>query len=112
MDRVHRRCQPGTLRETIYIVIAMRKIRWVLLVLPLTLAAQDRLKTMPGHEPAQRLAREAPTAIAGGALRATWAEGSKAFEYDRDGRRYRYDVATLQATDVGRSGGSGGLGWG
>ena len=108
MDRVHRRCQPGTSRETIYIVIAMRTIRWVLLMLPLTLAAaQDRLKTMPGYEQAQRLAREAPTAMAGGALRATWTEGSKAFEYDRDGRRYRYDVATLQATEIGGAGGAG-----
>jgi dipeptidyl-peptidase 4 len=83
----------------------MRKTRWVLLLLPLTLAAaQDRLKTMSGYEQAQRMAREAPTAIAGGALLPTWADGSKTFEYDRDGRRYRYDVATLQATETGSAG--------
>jgi dipeptidyl-peptidase-4 len=92
------------------IVIAMRKIRWVILILPLTLAAaQDRLKTMAGYEQAQRLAREGPTAIAGGALAVTWKEDGKAFEYDKDGRRYRYDIATLQAKEIGaRSRGSGG----
>jgi dipeptidyl-peptidase 4 len=87
------------------IAIAMRKIAWVILILPLTLAAaQDRLKTMDGYEQAQRLAREAPTAVAGGALLVTWKEGSKTFEYDRDGRRYRYDVATLQTIETGRAG--------
>ena len=82
----------------------MRKIGWVLLLLPLSLAAQDRLKTMPGYEQAQRMASEGPTAVTGGALLVTWTEGSKAFEYDKSGRRYRYDVETLQATEItGRS---------
>ena len=76
----------------------MRTIRWLLLILPLSLAAQDRLKTMPGYEQAQRVAGEGPAAFSGGALRATWADGSKTFEYDMDGKRFRYDVATRQAT--------------
>ena len=92
----------------------MRTIPWVLLILPLSLAAQDRLKTMPGYEQAQRVAREGPAAFSGGALRATWADGSKTFEYDKDGKRYRYDVATRQATEIdtgaGGAGGPGGAG--
>src|SRR5580765_5573700 len=76
----------------------MRTLRWVILLLPLTLAAQDRLKTMPGYERAQQLAREGVAAIGGGALTVTWTEGSAAFEYDNDGQRYRYDIATLKAS--------------
>ena len=86
----------------------MRTIRWVLLILPLSLAAQDRLKTMPGYEQAQRVAREGPAAFSGGALRATWADGSKTFEYDKAGKRYRYDVATRQPTEI--TTGAGGAG--
>ena len=89
----------------------MRTIRWVLLILPLSLAAQDRLKTLPGHEQAQRVAREGSAAFSSGALLATWADGSRAFEYDRDGKRYRYDITTRQSVEITeKPGGSRGAG--
>ena len=62
--------------------------------------AQDRLKTMPGYDQFQRLAGQIPTAIKSGALVATWRSDSTAFEFTRDGKRYRYDVATHQTTEV------------
>src|SRR5258705_4654086 len=47
-----------------YIVEAMTRKRsvWisVLAAIPISLAAQDRLRTMPGYEEAQRVAREGP----------------------------------------------------
>jgi dipeptidyl-peptidase-4 len=81
-------------------VIAMKLLRWTLLVVPLSLAAQDRLKSVPGYERAQRHAREASSAVSGGAPAAAWLDGSDAFEYERDGRHYRYDVKTRRATEI------------
>ena len=39
-----------------------------ILTLPMAIAAQDRLKTMPGYEAAQRMAQDAPAAITGAVL--------------------------------------------
>ena len=50
----------------------------VLAAIPISLAAQDRLRTMPGYEQAQRVAREEPV-VRGGALSATWIDAN-AFE--------------------------------
>jgi dipeptidyl-peptidase-4 len=91
---------------------------WLLVALgfvPAAILAQDRLKTMPGYEQAQRLARESGTAVRGGNLAVTWTDANT-FEYTRDGKRYRFDVATRTASEIsqpgeaGRSGGSGGSG--
>ena len=70
----------------------------VLAAIPISLAAQDRLRTMPGYEQAQRVAREEPV-VRGGALSATWIDAN-AFEYTRDGKRYRYDVAARRAREI------------
>src|SRR5205809_473585 len=40
-------------------------------LLPAALLAQDRLRTMPAYERAQRLARETPTAVRGGNVAVT-----------------------------------------
>ncbi len=66
---------------------------------PVVLLGQDRLKSMPGYERAQRFARESPAAVRGGILAATWIDG-KAFEYSRDGKRFHYDVASRVAWEV------------
>ena len=75
-------------------------MRWLLLLLPLSLAAQDRLKSLPGYEQAQRVAREGSTAVSGGAPTVTWLENSEAFEYERGGRPYRYDVKAREAREI------------
>src|SRR5205823_680044 len=75
----------------------------ILVLVPGALVAQERLKTLPGYEQYQKMALQIPTAIKSGALAATWTDGGKAIEYDREGRRFRFDVATRQTSDVGSS---------
>src|SRR5882672_10156130 len=79
------------------------------LTVPLALTAQDRLKTMPGYDAAQRMAREAPAAVSGAVTGVTWIEGGRAFEYDRGGKRYRYDLSRERATEIAASSAEGGV---
>jgi dipeptidyl-peptidase 4 len=67
----------------------------------ISLLAQDRLRSMPGYERAQQMTRESQTAVRGGTLAVTWAEDGAAFEYTRDGRRYRFDMLTRQTSEIG-----------
>lgn len=69
--------------------------------LPTAAGAQDRLKTMPGYDQYQKVSREIPTSVTMGALVPTWTDGGKSFEYQMDGKLYRYDIATRQATEAG-----------
>jgi dipeptidyl-peptidase-4 len=62
--------------------------------------AQDRLKSMPGYERYQRLSREVTNAVKLGALSVTWTNDSQAFEYRKDGRHFRYDIATKTVTTL------------
>ncbi|MBK9140000.1 MAG: DPP IV N-terminal domain-containing protein [Verrucomicrobia bacterium] len=55
---------------------------------------------MPGYERYERLAKEIPEAVKLGSLRVTWRDGGKAFEYERDGKKFRYDIALRQASEV------------
>jgi dipeptidyl-peptidase-4 len=58
--------------------------------------AQDRLKTMPGYDEYQRMAAtRASLGMAGrggGGRGAAWSADGKAVDFDRDGKRYRYDL--------------------
>ncbi|MGH9140510.1 MAG: DPP IV N-terminal domain-containing protein, partial [Vicinamibacterales bacterium] len=72
----------------------------VALTVPLAVAAQDRLKTMAGYDAARRIARDAPGAISGGASLVVWVDEGRAIEYDRDGQRYRYEIARRRATKI------------
>ncbi|RPJ70390.1 MAG: S9 family peptidase [Acidobacteria bacterium] len=65
------------------------------------LGAQDRLKAMPGYEQYQRMSKELTNAVRTGALSVTWQDDSRTFEYRKDGKLYRYDVATRAATEAG-----------
>jgi dipeptidyl-peptidase-4 len=67
-------------------------------LLPLT--AQDRLKAMPGYAQYQKMRNEIPGAVKMGSLQVRWLDGGKAFEYQRDGKNYRYDIATRQAAEA------------
>jgi dipeptidyl-peptidase-4 len=70
-------------------------------VLQIQPAAQDRLKSMPGYARYQELAPQIMGAMKSGAVAAVWSTDGASFEYARDGKRYRYDVATRQATPLG-----------
>jgi dipeptidyl-peptidase 4 len=81
-------------------------------------AAQDRLKSMPGYARYQELAPQITGALKSGAITPAWSADGTSFEYTLDGKRYRYDVATRQATVLGETaepagrGGRGGRGQG
>ncbi len=80
-----------------------------------TIGAQDRLKTMPGYEQHEKMSRELQGAVTPGTLNVTWKD-AQTFEYARDGKLYRYDVATKSASEIGEApapagrGGRGGRG--
>ena len=87
--------------------------------LPAVAWAQDRLKTMPGYEQYARVAPQINGSVKPGALQTFWVSDGKAFEYQRDNKWYRYDVATRKASEIaqpttpdslrrGRFGGRGG----
>ncbi len=55
---------------------------------------------MPGYERHLKLSKEIPDSVKRGSLSVTWKDGGKAFEYEKDGKLYRYDIATRSATSV------------
>src|SRR5687768_14607655 len=55
---------------------------------------------MPGYERYQQISTESRDAVKTGALTVTWTQPA-AFEYTRDGKRYRFDVTTRSATELG-----------
>ncbi|MBM3311877.1 MAG: S9 family peptidase, partial [Candidatus Aminicenantes bacterium] len=63
--------------------------------------AQDRLKTYPGYDQYTKMSKEIQGAFRSGALQVRWAEDGKSFEYTRDGKIYKYDVAKKQAVETG-----------
>lgn len=72
----------------------------VLGILPMSSGAQDRLKTMPGYEQYQKMSREIPGSVKLGTLSVVWKDGGAAFEYRKDGKAYRYDIATKKAAEI------------
>src|ERR1700678_2658484 len=58
-------------------------------------AAQDLLKTMPGYQRFHELSGQINDSVRTGALRVTWKDGGAAFEYQKDGKKYRFDIASL-----------------
>jgi dipeptidyl-peptidase-4 len=87
-----------------------RKTRFVpaaaaLAAVALVAPAQDRLKTMPGYDQYQKMSGQIPGSVKLGSLLVTWKDEGKAFEYSKDGKTYRYDVATKTAEEVKGGGG-------
>ncbi|MBC7895565.1 MAG: DPP IV N-terminal domain-containing protein [Cytophagaceae bacterium] len=63
-------------------------------------AAQDRLKTMPGYDRFMEMGREIPGAVKLGALTTTWDDDGSGVRYARDGKTWRFDVATKKVTEA------------
>ena len=61
---------------------------------------QDRLKTMPGYARYESVRQSASGALKSGAVTGTWRDEGKVFEFRRDGKLVRFDVATRQVTDA------------
>ena len=64
------------------------------------LRAQDRLASMPGAERYAAMAPRLQTAVTSGAITPRWAEDGKSFEFTRDGKAFRFDVATRRTSDL------------
>jgi len=62
--------------------------------------AQDRLKGMPGHARFESMSKEIPGSVKSGAVVVLWKDGGKAFEYRKEGKAYRYDVAARKAMET------------
>ncbi|MBK9314248.1 MAG: DPP IV N-terminal domain-containing protein [Acidobacteria bacterium] len=61
--------------------------------------AQDRLKSMPGYEQFQKVGQKIAGSVKPGVLQVVWKDGGKSFEFRRDGKLYRYDVASRQSSE-------------
>jgi len=62
--------------------------------------AQDRLKTMPGYQRHERLAPQIAGSVVLGTLKVNWTNDGNAFEYQSEGRHYRYDVLSRTRTEI------------
>lgn len=77
-----------------------------LLLPPVSADAQDRLRTMPGHERYSEMRPQLDSArneLMSGALlfrQFAWADDGASFEYAADGQRFRYDVTARSAEPV------------
>jgi dipeptidyl-peptidase 4 len=83
----------------------MRRIGWFgLAALALAIApagfAQSRIRTMPGYENWAKISPQISDSVKLGSITATWAEDSKSFDYAFDGKRWRFDLATLKANEI------------
>jgi len=70
-------------------------------LLQVTTGAQDRLKGMPGYEQYQKVSSETGVVRSGEIRDIAWAADGASFEYTLDGRKYRFDVGTWAATEIG-----------
>jgi dipeptidyl-peptidase-4 len=84
-------------------IVRWRRASAVVLIfgaLPLALPAQDRLKTMPGYEQYSRVAPQIAGSVRLGAILPFWTDSGKTFEYQQNGKWYRFDVATRKAAEI------------
>ena len=64
-----------------------------------SLAAQDRLRTMPGYDQFQKMQPQTQGAWVSGAVSVAWDASGRGFTYNSGGKTYQFDLATMKATD-------------
>ncbi len=67
------------------------------------LAAQDRLRSMPGYDQYQRMAPQIAGSWVSGAIVPRWNANSRSFAYSFDGKAYQFDLATMAAVESGQT---------
>lgn len=75
----------------------------LIVFLPFTgvnIAGQDRLKQMPGYSRFEKMSRLITNSVKLGSVSVTWKDGGKAFEYQKEGHRYRFEIATKGITEI------------
>ncbi len=92
-----RRMSPARLTSALLVAVSIA-------ALPSFAPGQDRLKTMPGYDRFQEMSKKATGALKSGQLAVTWKDGGKAFEYRKDGKSYRFDIAEGKAKEAAPSG--------
>ncbi|MBP8601331.1 MAG: DPP IV N-terminal domain-containing protein, partial [Candidatus Saccharicenans sp.] len=74
-----------------------------LIILPVGLFSQDRLKTYPNYDRYEKLMKEIREVAKLGSLRVTWKDEGQALEFVRDGQQWRYDLRTRKLTKTGEA---------
>lgn len=69
-------------------------------LIPIASRAQDRLKAMPGFDQYQKMNSQIPGSVKSGALGVVWKDGGSAFEFRKDGKAYRYDIAARKTVEI------------
>src|SRR6185436_20562583 len=65
------------------------------------MGAQDRLRAMPGVDQYQKMQPLLQGTFVSGAIAPTWGADGQSFTYATAGKTYRFDLATLKATETG-----------
>src|ERR1051326_6534480 len=82
-----------------YLVVALISVL-LIPVFAITVAAQDRLKSMPGYDQYEEFGEQMAGSVGLGTLNVTWTDDST-FEYNLDGKQFRYDISDRTAKVIG-----------
>ena len=66
-----------------------------------TLVGQDRLKAMPGYDQYQAKASKIRGSVKQGKIKALWADDSKSFAYNWDGKKVEFNVKKKKSNVIG-----------
>ena len=62
-------------------------------------SAQDRLPSMPGYAQYQRMSPQIQGSVTLGVVNPVWSQDSRSFEYQWNGKWYRFDLGSLKAVE-------------
>ena len=65
--------------------------------------AQDKLKSMPGYERYSEIAPQIRGAVKSGAISVEWHKNGNNFEYNKDGKRFLYDITIDETNEIGNA---------
>ncbi len=63
--------------------------------------AQDKLKKMPGYEQYKNIAPQIKSSVKSGAINVVWHPNGNDFEYNKEGKRFLYDVKIDEINEIG-----------
>lgn len=75
----------------------------LLLIFSLPAVSQQWIKNMPGYEQYKEVAPKIRSAVKPGRLNVVWAEDGKSFEYNKEGKKYKYDLKKKKALEIGEA---------
>src|SRR5437016_8795104 len=84
--------------------LAMLILSTFIAIFAITGSAQDRLKTMPGYNQYRKIGEQIVGSVRLGTLNVTWTNAST-FEYNLDGKQFRYDLSGLRIVRLSGVGG-------